>query len=150
MIKEKYGLNLVAVIKEVLPNDVKGFREYFKGPIYVDEEMAFFRSLTSGKFVKHNAVFTLLRPTVWMGIKRAQSKGIKNGSLSGESSINGGIYIVSKDGIQFQHNEEVGVLPPVNDILAACQKLTDREAEPVKVPNGDVQRKYCTDTVCTL
>ena len=36
--------------------------------------------------MRHNPLMTLLRPLIWRGIKRAADKGVKNGSLGGESS----------------------------------------------------------------
>lgn len=99
---------------------------------------------------------TLLRPLIWRGIKRASSKGVKNGSLAGESSINGGFYLVSKDGVHYQHNEELGYLPPFTELLDACKKVTNDKEVISKVDkvindensNPQAPRMVCTADLC--
>ena len=174
------------MIKEVLAEDVKGFRQYFTGDLYVDAGMELYRKFTyvhseffwlcgcvgedhahahsyhpnsGGKLVKHSALGSLFKRKVWKGIRRAQTKGIQNGSLAGEATVNGGILLVSEQhGVHYQHNEDVGMLPSIHELLDACRSLSQSlslSKEKVVVPlptikNGDQKRMVCTDDVCVL
>ncbi len=87
------------VLKEIIQPDFDEFRTYFSGPVYLDGQLDFYRALTyalprdiflslrsGGKLVRHSPLLTLFRPIVWKGMKRAEAKGVKNGSLKGDAS----------------------------------------------------------------
>lgn len=92
---------------------------------------------------------TLFRPAVWSGIQRASKKGIKNGSLGGEATINGGFLLVSGTGVHYQFNENVGVLPSADEILSAMKNVSGKVDGPV-VEASTAKRAVCKEDVCTL
>ncbi|KAI3646349.1 hypothetical protein MP228_009277 [Amoeboaphelidium protococcarum] len=153
-ISKLYNVKFVAVIKEIIQEDLAGYREYFNGDVYLDTELGMFKALTGGKLVKHSLFSQMLRGQMWKGVKRALDNGIKNGSLSGDSTVFGGFILAAKEGVFYQHNQELGVLPSMKEVFEALSNLPQQykrsEASPDHsgVVLNDNKRMVCTDEVC--
>lgn len=48
----------------------------------------------------------MMKPSVIKNVKRVSNKGVK-GNLKGEGRLLGGLLVVGKDGIAFEHREAV-------------------------------------------
>ncbi|KAI3659577.1 hypothetical protein MP638_002025 [Amoeboaphelidium occidentale] len=162
VIRDEYGVDIVAIVKEVINEDLEGFRTFFGGRVFLDSEMNLYRALTGGKLIKNNVLLTLFRPSVWNGLKRASSKGIKAGSLAGEASINGGFLLASSKAVHYKINEEVGHLPSFDDLMQQIRAVSPNAGvtdvadavnasgiDGVSAPNAALQRPLCTD-VCVI
>jgi hypothetical protein len=67
---------------------LKGFREYFTGPVYLDTSLSFYRTLTGGKLKRHSVIPEIsLNWKVWMALVNSGKKGITWGSQDGDSSL---------------------------------------------------------------
>ena len=50
----------------------------------------------------------------------------KNSDLVGEGLIMGGLFVVSKDGVQYQHVEkDFGTVAPIDEVVAATKKAAE-------------------------
>ena len=119
----------MGVVKEVLPKDVAQFHRFLKGDIYVDDKIDFFRAINGGKvrFFKNWQVLTAW--TTWKAIFRLTTKiwgknRIRIGGMGGEGGTMGGIALISKNGVHYVYQETVGELPSMNELLAACRKVS--------------------------
>ena len=83
--------------------DIAEFRkEYFQdNPVYLDSEMGFYKAQGN----RYLSALALLWPAVREAIQRSSSKGIK-GNTRGDGNYLGGVLIIHKGGILFEHSEE--------------------------------------------
>ena len=116
------------MLKEEIPEEVSAFNtdEYWptSTPLYLDEDMTFFKALGGGKLRK-GSLLGFLNP--WSGIYKRLKKikqDVKDSNLNGEGTILGGLYVVSNQGIHYEHVEQdFGVAAPIDDVLQACETV---------------------------
>lgn len=134
--REAGAKRIVAVVKENIPQEIKEFREFWSGEIYLDEEKAFYKAIGGGKEHKQfNGVvgflaalanpFSSIGKIVKAHAKRAENKGVK-GNLNGEGFVQGGLYVVRKNGqsqLKFLESN-LGDLCPVDDVVKAVRECS--------------------------
>mmetsp|Transcript_10046 Transcript_10046/g.23486 ORF Transcript_10046/g.23486 Transcript_10046/m.23486 type:complete len:134 (-) Transcript_10046:247-648(-) len=120
------GFGLIGLIKETGVDDaglIEFYNDYFRYPLYRDEETAFYKALGSRK----------LGLTSWNPIKifrglrevgrRLKEKGI-SGNFKGEGLVQGGVVIFDSAGNpRYAYREKTGEELPVEDIAAAVKAL---------------------------
>ncbi|KAJ1928769.1 hypothetical protein IWQ60_001769 [Tieghemiomyces parasiticus] len=120
-IEGQLGLNMVAVVHEEL--GVEEFqRDFWKGPVYLDEQKRVFTALSGGK-IKKAPLWNLCMPSVFRSLRRAGKAGVQ-GNMKGEGRIMGGLFVIKQgdQGIAFQYKEKIfGDHAPMEQVLGACQ-----------------------------
>lgn len=123
------GCDLVCLLKENIPEEVSAFNneEYWPSPVYLDNDMTFFKALGGGNVRKGSlsSLLSLLNPWSTMSKKyKAIKNDVKDSNLNGEGTIFGGLYVVSNQGIHYQYVEkDFGDAAPVDEVLDACRSL---------------------------
>ena len=123
------GCDLVCLLKENIPEEVSSFHteDYWptSTPLYLDDDMTFFKALGGGK-VRKGSLMGFLNP--FSGIYKRAKKiqgDVKESNLKGEGTIMGGLYVISNQGIHYQHIEEdFGVAAPIDEVIEACKSVT--------------------------
>ena len=133
--REKLPLPVLAVCKEFEKEGdttlgIEAFeKQYFCGPMYHDQDMAFYKHLGRKKIGV--PLGKLLRPWAAVADIRAMSKKIKEGkvegNLKGEGIVKGGILIISRDNkVVYAYHEQTGAGIPegvVEEIAEAARRL---------------------------
>ena len=111
--------------------EVAGFRNqdfwHPDTPMYFDDDLAFFRAFGNGKLRKgSNAglVGALLNPfsAVYKTYGKTSDAIKENADLVGEGKIMGGLFVISKNGVEYAHKEKhYGTVAPVDEVLAAVE-----------------------------
>lgn len=111
--------------------EVAGFRSqdfwHPDTPMYFDDDLAFFRAFGNGKLRKgSNAglVGALLNPfsAVYKTYGKTSDAIKENADLVGEGKIMGGLFVISKNGVEYAHKEKhYGTVAPVDEVLAAVE-----------------------------
>jgi len=120
------GCKLVCVLKEGLPAEVAEFKDnYWRGELYLDKEMGFFKAVAGGTVKKGNLA-TFLNPfsTVWKRASAAKEAGVKTQNMNGEGTILGGLFVMraGSKGVEYQFQERnFGDSAPVEDVLTAVK-----------------------------
>ncbi|RIA90415.1 hypothetical protein C1645_769977 [Glomus cerebriforme] len=127
----KMGLNMVAIVHEILDNEVEEFNEgFWKGTVYFDKEKAFYNSLGGGK-LQYAGFVSFIKPSVWSNIRRNYKTGV-TGNFKGDGSVLGGLYIIKSDteGVVYQYREKVwGDQAPLKQVLKACEQASPRKGD---------------------
>ena len=124
---DSLGVGLCAVLKENIPKEVAEFNteEFWPGPVYLDEQMVFFKALGGGTVRKGNLlglVGGLINP--WSSTSKITKEAnalVKNSNFKGEGTILGGLYVVDgkRDDVVFQFVEkDFGVHAAPEDVEA--------------------------------
>ena len=129
------GCSLVCLLKENIPEQVDSFLagsgkhgEFWGAdtPLYLDNDMAFFRALGGGKLRKGGLSSFLPFAGFWKRYAKIKDD-VADHNLEGEGLIKGGLYVVSKAGIHYEHFEkDFGVVAPPEEVLAACEAVTKK------------------------
>jgi hypothetical protein len=89
-----------------------------------DNDMTFFKALGGGK-VRKGSLWSFLNPwsAIYKRLKVVQDD-VKESNLKGEGTIFGGLYVVSNQGVHYQHLEkDFGVAAPIDQVLEACKTV---------------------------
>ena len=129
------GCNLVCLLKENIPEQVDSFLagsgkhgEFWGAdtPLYLDNDMAFFRALGGGKLRRGGLSSFLPFAGFWKRYAKIKND-VTDHNLEGEGAIKGGLYVVSKAGIHYEHFEkDFGVAAPPEEVLAACEAVANK------------------------
>lgn len=125
------GIPLLAVVKENVGEEVKNFRPYFNGDIYLDRQRRFF-----GPRERKMGLSGFLRSGVWKSGYRAFMNGFL-GNFYGEGFVLGGVFVIGpgSQGILLEHREkEFGDKVNIAIVARAAQ---DIQSEPVSEPETD-------------
>ena len=98
------GVQLIGVVheKKYIEDIVEFRKEYFgSNPVYYDEDRGFNKAQGN----RYQSYIALLSPSVISAVNRTNSKGIK-GNTRGEGHYLGGVLVVRKGRIIFEHREE--------------------------------------------
>ena len=98
------GVQLVAIIHErTFQQDISGFQAYLgaENKIYFDGAKHFYNAL-GGRYLGYEA---LLWPSVIRALRRVMSLNIE-GTMSGEGRLLGGLLVVQKNMICYEHKEQ--------------------------------------------
>jgi len=90
---------LLAVLHEKL--GAEEFREYFRGPLYLDTEKTFY-----GPKLRKMMLLGFMRVDTYMNIYRSKQAGTE-GNLKGDGTILGAVYVLGPgdQGVIFEHRE---------------------------------------------
>jgi hypothetical protein len=124
------GCDLVCLLKENIADEVEAFhREPYwspSTPLYLDEDMTFFRALGGGK-VRKGGLSSFFKPGLWKRYGKMDKATKEDANLKGEGTILGGTYVVSKEGVQYQFKEkDFGVAAPLDEIIDACKRAAGK------------------------
>ena len=103
--------------------DISDFRkEYFQDhPVYHDPNMGFYKAQGN----RYLSYLALMWPSVKEAIQRADSKGIK-GNTRGDGHYLGGVLVVQKGGILFEHREEFFGNQVTGDVIRTSMSAVER------------------------
>ena len=118
----------------VTAEEVAGFRngEYWgeDTDLFLDDDLVFFRTLGDGKLRKKSLksfVAALLNPfsTMYKRYGKIPDDIKKNANLVGEGLIMGGLFVVNRDAVVYQHKEkDFGTVAPIAEVLEAVDVAT--------------------------
>lgn len=117
---DELGIPLYAVVKEDVGTEVKNFRPYFQGEVFLDEKRRFY-----GPRERKLGLLAFLRVGVWMNGVRAFRNGFV-GNVLGEGFVLGGVFVIGQgqQGILLEHREiEFGDKVNIEDVLQAVRKI---------------------------
>lgn len=117
---DELGIPLYAVVKEDVGTEVKNFRPYFQGEVFLDEKRRFY-----GPRERKLSLLAFLRVGVWMNGVRAFRNGFV-GNVLGEGFVLGGVFVIGQrqQGILLEHREiEFGDKVNIEDVLQAVRKM---------------------------
>jgi hypothetical protein len=121
---EERGVELI-VIGNGAPNFIEGFRERsgYEGAIYTDPELESYEALE----LRRDLRATLSLKTMGRAVQ-AFRKGNRQVATQGDALQQGGVFIVSPEGelVYSYKSQFAGDHPPVRDILAAAEALTQK------------------------
>ncbi|KAK3282214.1 hypothetical protein CYMTET_10038 [Cymbomonas tetramitiformis] len=124
---DELGVNLVCLLHENLPEEVKEYQEFWPGPLYLDNDQVFFKALGGGK-VRRGSLLTFLNPcsVVWSHAKRSQQSVAKS-NLKGDGLTMGGLFVLNGTKVQYYFREETfGVHAPLDDVLTAARAVSSK------------------------
>ncbi|MCO5603649.1 hypothetical protein L7F22_057800 [Adiantum nelumboides] len=135
------GVQLVAVVNELIEPEVKSFwPRFWGGMILVDKNRDFFKALGGGVLPKEGFLTGfLLNPVARANYQRAKATGIEF-NFNGEGSIKGGLLILrpGKGGVAYQFMERnFGDWAPLEEVLEVCGKL-HQQSRPETVEEDSV------------
>lgn len=121
------GVQLVAVLNELIEAEVKSFwPRFWGGMIFVDKDRDFFKALAGGRLVTENFITGFLcNPVARANFTRAKASGIHN-NLNGAHLVKGGLLVVRKGrgGVAYQFVERnFGDWAPMEEVIEVCSKL---------------------------
>lgn len=121
------GVQLVAVLNELIDSEVRSFwPRFWGGMIVVDKNRQFFKALGGGALPKEGLITGFFfNPVARANYKRAKATGI-DWNLTGEGTIKGGLLIVrpGKGGVAYQFVERnFGDWAPLEEVLEICGGL---------------------------
>lgn len=118
----------MCLLKENISEEVSEFyvEDYWppSTPLYLDNDMTFFKALGGGKLRK-GSLLSFLNPfsAIYKRLKVVQ-KDVKDYNLKGEGTIFGGLYVVSNQGVHYQHVEkDFGVAAPIDEVVEVCKEI---------------------------
>lgn len=117
---DELGVPLYAVVKEDVGTEVKNFRPYFQGEVFLDEKRRFY-----GPRERKLGLLAFLRVGVWMNGVRAFRNGFV-GNVLGEGFVLGGVFVIGQgqQGLLLEHREiEFGDKVNIEDVLQAVRKI---------------------------
>lgn len=122
------GVQLVAVLNELIDSEVKTFwPRFWGGMIVVDKNRDFFKALGGGVLPTEGFITGFIfNPIARANYARAKATGIDSNLLTGEGTIKGGLLIVrpGKGGVAYQFVERnFGDWAPLEEVLEICGKL---------------------------
>jgi len=89
------GVSLAAVVHQSLPAETAAFApEFWGGPLYLDEDKALYRAFGDGQ-LRTSGLTGLLNLSVWRRILAARKRLGDGGNTTGDSSILGGVLLVT-------------------------------------------------------
>ena len=110
----------------VTAEEVAGFRngEYWgeDTDLFLDDDLVFFKTLGDGKLRKKNFAAAFLNPfsVMYKRYGKIAEEIKKNANLVGEGVIMGGLFVVNRDAVVYQHKEkEFGTVAPIAEVLEA-------------------------------
>ena len=110
----------------VTAEEVAGFRngEYWgeDTDLFLDDDLVFFKTLGNGKLRKKNIVGSFLNPfsTMYKRYGKISDDIKKNANIVGEGLIMGGLFVVNRDAVVYQHKEkDFGTVAPIAEVLEA-------------------------------
>ncbi|KAI5059091.1 hypothetical protein GOP47_0025410 [Adiantum capillus-veneris] len=135
------GVQLVAIVNELIEAEVKSFwPRFWGGMILVDKNRDFFRALGGGTLPKESFLTGfLLNPVARSNYQRAKATGIEF-NYNGEGSIKGGLLILrpGKGGVAYQFVERnFGDWAPLEELLEVCGRLL-QESRPETIKEESV------------
>ena len=106
--------------------DIADFRkEYFQDhPVYYDPDMGFYKAQGN----RYLSYLALVWPSVIRAIQRSKSKGIK-GNTRGEGHYLGGVLVIGKGGILFEHREEYFGNSVTGDVIRVSMTAVERNSD---------------------
>ncbi|KAK0411286.1 hypothetical protein QR680_005581 [Steinernema hermaphroditum] len=114
---DKKGIQFFGVVHEY--KGVEGFKPFFKGDVYYDEEKRFY-----GPNQRWLPLWMgFLRLDTYLNAYKAKKRGVK-GNMEGEGRLLGGVYFLDDDQMVYAHLEKSwGDAANVGEILAAVRKF---------------------------
>eukprot|EP00794_Sanderia_malayensis_P012863 gene12863-14188_t len=115
------GVQLVGIVHETLGNEE--FKDYFKGPLYLDKERTFY-----GPTLRWMGLSAFFRIGVWRNFIQAKRHGV-SGNMEGEGRILGGLAAVSKEKgiVYFYAEKEFGDHADKEDVQEAARKIAAKK-----------------------
>eukprot|EP00249_Psilotum_nudum_P011136 c22984_g2_i1 orf=196-1494(+) len=128
------GVQLVAVLHELIEEEVKAFWPRFWGGIVVaDKNCDFFKALGGGRLPQEGFISGFIfNPAALSNFKRARATGIDY-NFKGEGTVKGGLFIMrpGKGGVAYQFVESnFGDWAPLSEVLDICGKLKQQNGSP--------------------
>lgn len=111
-------MKLHAIVKEDVDNEIEDFREFFKGPIHLDEKKDFYGP------VERVGGFSDLMSFKMMG---AYKKIQVAGNMKGEGWVMGGVLVVGPgdQGLLYEHIEaKVAQRCDIDQVMEAVKKIS--------------------------
>ncbi|KAG1930454.1 peroxiredoxin-like 2A isoform b [Pimephales promelas] len=118
------GVCLFAVVKENISSEIRHFRPYFTGEIFLDQQMVFY-----GPRRRTMRRLGIARVGVWLNFLQAWRKGY-HGNKKGEGFVLGGLYVIGPEnqGILLEHHEkEFGDKADLSAVLKAVGRIQKTE-----------------------
>lgn len=110
----------------VTGEEVAGFRdgEYWgeDTDLFFDDDLVFFKTLGNGKLRKKSFAAAFLNPfsTMYKRYGKISDDIKKNANIVGEAFIMGGLFVVNRDAVVYQHKEkDFGTVAPIAEVLEA-------------------------------
>jgi len=121
------GFGIFGLVKEAGVDD-EGlsvfYNDFFTRPLYLDKELTFYDALGRRKLGLSWNLWGVYRH-IQTAMARLKVKNIE-GNMKGEGALKGGIIIFDKNGkARYAYEEETGYEIPVDDILAAINKVKE-------------------------
>ncbi|KAL7856526.1 hypothetical protein SRHO_G00154250 [Serrasalmus rhombeus] len=117
---DAFGVPLYAVVKENIGMEIKNFKPYFNGDIFLDEKRGFY-----GPRERRMGLSGFLRTGVWRSGWRAFQNGYW-GNVWGEGFVMGGVYVIGPrhQGVLLEHREmEFGDKVKASDVIQAVKRI---------------------------
>lgn len=117
---DQLGIPLYAVVKEDIGTEVRDFRPYFAGEIFLDIKKRFY-----GPRERKMGLSAFIRLGVWRSGLRAFRNGFM-GNVRGEGFVLGAVYVfgAGEQGIVMEHREmEFGDKVNILEVLRAVRRL---------------------------
>ncbi|KAG5855254.1 hypothetical protein ANANG_G00047150 [Anguilla anguilla] len=117
---DQLGVPLYAVVKEDIGTEVRDFRPYFAGEIFLDIKKRFY-----GPRERKMGLSAFIRLGVWRSGLRAFRNGFM-GNVRGEGFVLGAVYVLGagEQGIVMEHREmEFGDKVNILEVLRAVRRL---------------------------
>ncbi|XP_030630753.1 peroxiredoxin-like 2A [Chanos chanos] len=117
---DELGVPLYAVVKENIGTEIRDFKPYFCGEIFVDEKQRFY-----GSEPRRMKALGIVRLGVWRNLLLTWKKGYR-GNMKGEGFVLGGLFVIGpgKQGILLEHKEkEFGDKADLSSVLEAAKKI---------------------------
>ena len=163
------GFRVACVVKEAIPEHITGFApKYWRGDIFLDAEMSFYKHLGGGELVVKTAedigteeaqanfgrASEYLTSNVEGGWEVGTMEAPGDWNFDGEGWITGGIYLIAQDGtIALQHSEaQLGSILPVAVVMKAAAELTNPPVSnraPAPAPAAPLAAPPATTTTAT-
>lgn len=140
------GVQLVAVLNELIDAEVKSFwPRFWGGMILVDKSRDFFTALGGGTLPKDDFITGFIcNPIARGNFRRAKASGIHN-NLNGGGLIKGGLLVVrqGRGGVAYQFVERnFGDWAPLEEVLEVCGKLQPKRHTTIKEETMDYAKDY--------
>ncbi|KAI9190269.1 hypothetical protein H9P43_001702 [Blastocladiella emersonii ATCC 22665] len=124
LIAQQYGIRMVAIVNQEF--GAKDFVDNFwgRGEAYFDKELGLFKAMGDGQ-VRKASMLQLAYPSVIARYQQAKKSGLDS-NFQGDGLMLGGLLVMrpGKGGIDYEYSEtEFGDIAPIEDVLAACQRV---------------------------
>ena len=97
--------------------------------LFLDDDLAFFKALGGGVVRKKSFLLALLNPfsTMYKAYRNIDAKTKADATLTGEGLIMGGLFVVNKHRVVFQHKEkDFGTVAPIEMVLDAVDEAVKK------------------------